>query len=139
MTTAQQTEQHHPILWQISALKEEMCLEGQVQSPAAQESGAVSSWGSWEQKRNEGHANTASSLCFTDLFNLTHHLHLTKDIITNWNEILFILGADKYIFDIFILSDNFDYTTTTRITALVSAALISAAQGKIANIKWSWH
>lgn len=132
-------EQHHPILWQMSALKEGMCLEGQVQSPAAQQSGAVSSWGSWEQKKKEGRANTASSLCFTDLSHLTHHLHLTKDSITDWNEIPFILGADKYIFGIFILSDNFDYTNTTRITALVSAELISAAQGKTANIKWSWH
>lgn len=46
---------------------------------------------------------------------------------------LFIFVSDKYIFDIFILSDNFDYTSITMITMLVNTVLISTAQGK--NIK----
>lgn len=92
--------------------------------------------GGWEHRREDVPAQTP--VC-ASLISLTYHFHLAKDVSSDWNEILFILGADKYIFDIFILSDNSDHTRTTRITALVSAALISAAQGKIANIKWSWH
>lgn len=132
MTTAQQTEQQHPTLpWggdvpgRAGAAP---CSPGNVVLCPPE--------GGWEQKRKD--VLTQTPVC-ASLIPLTYHLHLTKDIITDWNEILFILGADKYIFDIFILSDNFDYTSTTRITALVSAVLISAAQGKIANIKWSWH
>lgn len=43
-----------------------------------------------------------------------------------------IFVSDKYIFDIVILSDNFDYTSIA-ITMLASTVLISTAQGK--NIK----
>lgn len=122
MTRAQQKqrEQQHPRL-----PEEGTSLEGQPQPLQPRRGAAVSRL---EQRKDLLPQPVLHG-------SLTYHLHLTEDMITDSRAILLILGDDKYIFDIFILSDSFDCTGTTRITALVSAVLISAAQGKIANIK----
>lgn len=57
-------------------------------------------------------------VCLIHLFNIIHHLHFTKGYYHCLTEALFVFLSHKYNSDIFILSDNFDYTSTTMRTLL---------------------
>jgi len=95
--------------------------EGQVEPPSWQKNRRVVLLREFGSR--SGRKDMLNRLSLTQFTTYT----LPKDIFTDWNETLFVFVADKYIFYIFILSDNFDYTS---ITMRVSTLLISTAQGK---------